>query len=394
MEPGVIAARVPVDGGAPAVTPVVPLPSDRVQIERRNGLDLAPDDLAIFESILATRPEVGVFMSRAWLSGFFDEPPAGSELSLLLFRDGAALCGFVPIAVQTARGHARISLLGGGAGSDRVDVMARPGAEVACADVLLKWLCDTFGQHGFVLELRDVPADSPLWGAAHRAGLRGDVHVTLAVHDIQPQPWLNIAAHGAGAPSPDPLDKHRRWLAKRGAVWTDLLNDPEEALAALDTLVAFLRGRWAGQGGSALDNPVRQRFHKHVIPRLLDESRLRMIRLAADGRAVGIFYGLSVGRWWGYYLAGYDRDWAGRIHLGRLMLATAIEQACSHGATEFDFLKGAEAVKYLWPVDERTTLDAEIASDHASAQLTRAVHSARDTAAAIAKSARAWSHRR
>src|SRR5262245_51616155 len=173
MEPGVIAVRVPV-GGEHASPPVVALPADRVQVERRDQLELEPPDAQVFDAILATRPEVGVFMSRAWLSGFFDEPPPDTEPSLLLFRDGATLCGFVPIAVRTSRGHARVSLLGGGAGSDRVDLMATTGAEVACADALLHWLCASFGQRGFVLELKDVPADSPLWGAAHRAGLRGD----------------------------------------------------------------------------------------------------------------------------------------------------------------------------------------------------------------------------
>jgi hypothetical protein len=57
------------------------------------------------------------------------------------------------------------------------------------------------------------------------------------------------------------------------------------------------------------------------------------------------------GGWRGYYLAGYDRQWAGRIHLGQITLAAAIDLA-SQGAREFDFLKGADRVKYLWPVRE------------------------------------------
>src|SRR6185295_20366302 len=102
-----------------------------------------------------------------------------------------------------------------------------------------------------------------------------------------------------------------------------------------------------------------------------------------------VFYGMAAGTWWGYYLAGFDREWAGRIHLGRLTLATAIDHAMAQGATEFDFLKGAEPVKYLWPVNERTTLDAEIASHHSTTQLTRVAHAAREAAAALTKSARA-----
>lgn len=53
------------------------------------------------------------------------------------------------------------------------------------------------------------------------------------------------------------------------------------------------------------------------------------------------------------------------------------------------FLKGAERVKYLWPVRERVTVDAEIYSAaNSGAQFVRALHASRQVAAALAKSAR------
>jgi hypothetical protein len=62
--------------------------------------------------------------------------------------------------------------------------------------------------------------------------------------------------------------------------------------------------------------------------------------------------------------------------------------ARSEGATEFDFLKGAHRNKYAWPVRERTTVDADLFSGDASAQLTRAARAARDVAAAVRKAGR------
>ena len=53
-----------------------------------------------------------------------------------------------------------------------------------------------------------------------------------------------------------------------------------------------------------------------------------------------------------------------------------------------DFLKGAEPVKYLWPVCERATLDADVYSAGWGAQLERAARATRDAAAAVAKSVR------
>ena len=62
--------------------------------------------------------------------------------------------------------------------------------------------------------------------------------------------------------------------------------------------------------------------------------------------------------------------------------------ASKEGATEFDFLKGADRVKYLWPVHERATLDADVYSEQSGAQIKRAAWATREAAAALAKSAR------
>jgi CelD/BcsL family acetyltransferase involved in cellulose biosynthesis len=121
---------------------------------------------------------------------------------------------------------------------------------------------------------------------------------------------------------------------------------------------------------------------------LLYAGHLRMLRLSVSERTIAVFYGIASGSWWGHYLAGYDREWAGRIHLGHVTLAAAIERASQERATEFDFLKGAERVKYIWPVRERATLDADVFSEGSAVQFTRARRATRDAAAALAKSAR------
>jgi CelD/BcsL family acetyltransferase involved in cellulose biosynthesis len=158
---------------------------------------------------------------------------------------------------------------------------------------------------------------------------------------------------------------------------------------AFEALVGMLHTRWGGgEGGSALDDPRALRFHRHVLPKLLAEGRLRMIRLSSDLRTIAVFYGLAAATWWGYFLAGYDRQWAGRIHLGQITLAAAIDHAVQEGATEFDFLKGAHGVKYLWPVRERSTIDADAYAAGPRAQLARAAWAGREAAAGAVKSAR------
>ena len=373
-----------------------PLPADRLEVEIRRDLELHPDDEAAVDALVEIRPEVGVFMSRPWLSGFLADCPPGTEQALLLFRKGGALRATVPIAISETLAHVRVRLLGGGLGSDRVDLLAARGFEACAADTFLMWLRGAFGPRGFVLELRDLCGTSALWGAIHRTGMERTQRLALQPREIYPLPYLPLPAAGIDRIADTPaasslrsLDKHRRWLERRCRVRVERLDDLRDVMTAFEALIGFLAARWRDQGGSALDNPRMLRFHRHVLPLLLRAGRLRMVRMCAGIRTVAVFYGLAAGTWWGYYLAGYDRDWAGRIHLGQVNLAAAIEMALREGATEFDFLKGAERMKYAWPVCERTALDADVFSENATVQLTRATRATRDATAALTKSARA-----
>lgn len=374
---------------------VPPSSTDRLHVERRCTLDLDEADARLLDGMIEGRPNVGVFLTPAWLAGFFAEPPAATELSVLLFRQGSTLRGLVPIAVRRGRTHVCVSLIGGGSGSDRVDLLAARGFEALAADAFLAWLGEEFGSMGFLLELRDVPAASSIWGAIQRAGVERTMRLALQPKEIYTLPYLPLSVPEPPTVSQSPsaralqsLAKHRRWLEHRCHVRIERASTADDALDALDHLVRFLRARWRGAAESVLDNPSAVRWHRRALPLLLAEGRLRLIRVKGDERTIGVFYGIASGGWWGYYLAGYDREWAGRIRLGQIVLASAVDMAVREGATEFDFLKGAERIKYVWPVRERTTLDADLFSETSGAQLTRARRATRDAAAALSKSAR------
>jgi CelD/BcsL family acetyltransferase involved in cellulose biosynthesis len=370
--------------------------SSALTIEIRTSLLFSPEEQLAIDRMVAARPELAVFVSEPWLSGFFDEPPPGANPELVVFRQGHLIRGFVPIAVFKTLTHARIGLLGGSYGSDRVDLVSARGFEAATADAFISWLSSAHGPDGFLLELRDVPSTSALWGAIHRATAEGKLCGALQPREIAALPYLDLKErpNAASAASPPAacarsLEKHRRWLERRCQLRIDLLVDPDEASDAFNSLASFLHARWHGTpGGSALDDGRTRRFHENASRRLLEAGYLRMIRLADGNRTIAVFYGVASGDWWGYYLCGYDREWAGRIHLGQLALQAAMDIARSEGAAEFDFLKGAHRNKYAWPVRERTTMDADLFSGAPAAQLTRASRAARDLAAAVRKAGR------
>lgn len=369
-------------------------------VEQHRDLNLAPQDRADLNVLIEQQPSVGVFVSRAWLSGFFAEPPDGAEPSLVIFRESGRLRGVLPIAIRRGLTHQQVSLLGGGFGSDRVDLIAARGFEAGCADTFLAWLDDMLGRRAFVLTLRDLPVESPLWGALHRINAERAWRMTVQPREVHTLPYLDLPEVWSSTieerlhRQPRSIDKHRRWLERRGAVAMDLLKDAGEVADAFETLRALLHARWRNTShGSVLDDPRLVRFHRRVLPLLLRDGRLRMFRLSVDGRPVAVYYGLAAGRWWGYCSVGYDREWAGRIHLGQLVLAAAVDRASQAGATEFDFLKGAERVKYLWPVRARATINADVYSAHAGSQFSRAAAATRDAAIGFARTARyLWPH--
>jgi CelD/BcsL family acetyltransferase involved in cellulose biosynthesis len=372
----------------------------RLSVGSRRDVEWSPDDHASLDRLIELRPHLGLFLSRTWLSGFFADPPADEDLSIVEFREDGVLRGVIPLTIRRARGCVHIGLLGGACGSDRVDLLVARGFESRFADMFLDWIDASFGREGFTLRLRDVPDDSPLWGGICRAMHERRIGLTLVPRQVNALPYIRLGElHGGAARdawgNTSSMTKHRRWLEHRGELTIECARDADDALSAFERMTEWLETRWGAQ--SATRSARAGRFHRHVIPLLVAERRLRMVRVLSGGRCVAICYGLTCGndapagsakKWWAFYLAGFDRAWAGRIHLGRVLADITVDMALAEGAAEFDFLKGGERYKYYWPVHDRVTIDADVYSSTTGAQLERAREAGRDVAAALVKSGR------
>ena len=98
--------------------------SECLHAEFRRDLCLDSADAAAMDALVDARPETGVFLSREWLSGYFDHRLPGVEYGLLVLRDGRALRAVAPLTIRHALTQSRIGIVGGGMGSDRVDLLA------------------------------------------------------------------------------------------------------------------------------------------------------------------------------------------------------------------------------------------------------------------------------
>jgi hypothetical protein len=233
-----------------------------LSVEAVPALRLSEHDAEMLDAQCLDRAPTGVFMSQAWLSGMFADPPPGLTPSLLLFRAGTGCVAPCRSGIG-ARPRPCACAAGGGLGSDRVDLLAARG-KAAAADAFLTWIGSAFGRRSAVLELRDVPADSSIWGAIFRANDGSSRRFTVQPRELHTLPYLDLTESSyrlsdGACPAGDlkSFDRHFRWLERRGRLRIEVLQDAGDVLAAFESLTSFLHARWDGRGGSLVQPGAR-----------------------------------------------------------------------------------------------------------------------------------------
>ena len=72
-----------------------------------------------------------------------------------------------------------------------------------------------------------------------------------------------------------------------------------------------------------------------------------MYALRIGTRTAAVHYGFQAGTRAYYYIGGFDPELA-TLSPGKLITASALEEAITEGATTYDFLGGREEYKYEW----------------------------------------------
>lgn len=121
----------------------------------------------------------------------------------------------------------------------------------------------------------------------------------------------------------------------------------------MEGLFSLHAKRWnvRGQEG-VLADPRIQAFHHEVAARLAQRGELALYGLVLEGEVAAVFYGFARRNQHTYYLSGFEPRHS-RLSPGNLVLSHALSEAQRAGASEFDFLRGAEAYKYRWGAEDR-----------------------------------------
>jgi CelD/BcsL family acetyltransferase involved in cellulose biosynthesis len=294
------------------------------------------------------------FQSWEWMSSWWRHARRGSLWVLVARQDGVAV-GILPLHRDAYHGLPlrRVSFLATPI-SDYHGLLAAPEHADACARAFVAFLMERASEWD-VIDLPDLPVDSPLVRAAPEAELRAVVTHHRVCPVIALKPTWDEQRAALGKSLRTRVGQKRRQLERNFEVAFDVVGG-DELGPALDELFWLHNQRWRRRGlrGAFADARIR-RFHQDVARRFQDSGWLRLHRLRLDGKTRAMFYCFAYGERVYYYLSGFDLALA-RYSLGTVLMAQAVADSIARGAHEFDLLRGDENYKREWRADERATM--------------------------------------
>lgn len=319
------------------------------RVEERRGRDALESFAGEWQDLERRCRRATPFQSPQWLTPWWTYFAHG-DLRVVGVRRGETLCALVPLVIEPGNEGSRVTLLGTG-NTDHLDLLVddryRDVATAMAVDAVAQWLspydrCD----------FEQLDAASPLMTTPAPFGWRWECE------QCDVCPTLAITQCVGGDPCPPRRTAEarysRRRLSRLGEVTIDIVRHDtlDEALCAL---FALHQARWQARWHTGvLGSEVVRCFLRRVAEGFLDRGMLRLYTLRVAGRIVAVHFGFQ---WRGrrsYYIGGFDPSLAA-LSVGNLLLEHAIRDSAVEGASEFDFLRGAETYKYRWGARDQPT---------------------------------------
>jgi CelD/BcsL family acetyltransferase involved in cellulose biosynthesis len=379
----------------------------KLVVEEMSGSEslslLAPEWQALFNATNASP-----FLSWEWISAWHKWLGREKRPRLFCAREDGMLVGLLALGEEERRLKGtparirRISFLGDQlGGSDYLDVLALPGYEQECANVLFGHIAEHVKFD--ILELDGLPWDSPSapW-LAYRFGGNTNFKYRLESRYVCPQvrldkPWEELLRNFGRASY---FSRSLRRLRRQPGFDYRVVTDPDQAVEAFERFLTLHESSWAPRGGSsATGRQSLKDFHRDVVVRLALAGRLRFEEIWIDGACRASLYGISGGERYCFYLSGYDPAWA-KLSLGFAVVGLSIAGAVERGVKFYDLLRGAETYKFEWANETRATFAVQVSSRSLTARLAvmcdRFAEAARAAAHAIlpARALALWRRRR
>jgi CelD/BcsL family acetyltransferase involved in cellulose biosynthesis len=315
-----------------------------------------------------------VFLTWEWLYTWWQHLAEDRSLLIILVRSGGRLIGIAPFALRPSRWQRllpfpAIEFLGcANVGSDYLDLILRKGFESEALTAIAAEL----EQRQLTLQLSNLSAGKTairelIFGLLQRGWQHTSVPVDKCPYvDLRNKQWDSYSAS---------LGKshHRRLhnLNKNFRVNMRRVEHAAECRTVLDTMIDFHLKRLADQGGSdGFHTSELVSFHHAFTQLALQRGWLRLFVLELDDNPAACFYCMNYRDKYYYYQSGLDMQF--KIYsVGLAGIALIIKAAIAEGASEFDFLHGAESYKYLWAKEDRVIVRFDVFAPHPGGRLCR-----------------------
>jgi CelD/BcsL family acetyltransferase involved in cellulose biosynthesis len=291
---------------------------------------------------LEMRCRVTPFQSPEWLLPWWTFFAHGDLRVITVRRDGM-LCGLLPLLIERTGDGSRVTLLGTG-NTDHLDALVDHHCREVTTAVMMNAVAESLSPQDWC-DFEQLAASSPLMTTPAPFSCHWDCEQCAVCPTLALTPCT-----GSELLSPRRAGEVRyamRRLSRLGEAKVEIVRRDglEEALGAL---CALHQARWHARGHSGVLGAAEvRRFLERVAVGFLERDELRFYTLCLDERIVAAHLGFQRRGRRFYYIGGFDPALRA-LSVGSVLLAHAIADAAAEGATEFDFLRGAESYKYRW----------------------------------------------
>ncbi len=307
---------------------------------------------ALVEQNQTNVPFLRYEFQRVWWEGRGGGEWPQADLMLITAWEGKELIGIAPLFRALHQGQQALLWLGSIEIADYLDFILLASQGPAFVKGLLDFLEQTGGWE--ILNLYNLPDSSPtrswLAAEAQRRGWQWQEAI------YQPTPYIPLAADfEAYLATIDKKQRHEiRRKLRRAAEYPlpvrwHLIGPQDDLEAAIQALFELMR---QDEKKARFLNPTMEQQLQEIIRAAQTEGWLHLSLLEVGGKVAAASLNFDYqNRLWGYN-SGVSLEFR-ELSPGWVCLAHVLEWACTHGRSEFDFMRGNEEYKYRFGARDR-----------------------------------------
>ena len=294
-----------------------------------------------------------VFLSHNWFRTWWESFGADNELYVVTVRKGGELAAVAPMMRTRASIYGvRVNAIQAiyNPHTPRYDFIVADNQNKRLYDAIWKEVLETGRADAVVLA--QIPETSRTITRMQELGRQAEWLTGQWLSHASPFiPLANGYDAFFGALKNGPkynLTKRHARLRRKGPVDIEIVSSPVEINAALDDGFRIEAAAWKGQEGTAIiSDPTVAEFYIRLARREANLGRLRLAFLRFRGKRIAFNYLLRSGKKLYGIKIGYDPGY----HMyspGNMLLNLILQNACSEGIEEYDFLGIDDEWKFEW----------------------------------------------